>query len=152
LREDKQLLDMRAANKHGQQLFFADMFYVSARDRRPAQIPPRASATPDIQTAPTTYRHNPAQLSLFAVRDLSGLRGREDLIDRCDPNIAARVDAFVAEHGQRHGWTKKEIADTRLGIRILYGFADDPATPIKASDALVLSNDQNLWMALGRVT
>jgi hypothetical protein len=139
IREDKQLLDMRAANKHGQQLFLADMFYVSARDRRPRETPSRASGTPDIQTAPTTHRHDPAQLRLFAVRrDLSGLRGREHLIDRCDPNIAARVDAFVAEHGHRHGWTEKEIADTRLGIGILYAFADDPAAPIKASDALVL--------------
>lgn len=139
MREDKQLLDMRAANKHGQQLFFADMFYVSARDRRRQQAAPRRSSTPGIDEAAILHRQHPAQLMLFPVRrDLSGLRGREDLIDRCDPTLAASVDALVAEHGHRHGWTKKEIADTRLGIRILYGFADDPAAPIKASDALVL--------------
>jgi hypothetical protein len=118
MREDKQLLDMRAANKHGQQLFLADMFYVSARDRRRQQAAPGSSFAPNVQQGPTLHWHHPAQLTLFAVRrDLSGLRGREDLIDRCDPTLAARIDAFVAEHGHRHGWTKKEIADTRLRNR-----------------------------------
>lgn len=141
VREDKELLDVRAANRHGQQLFFADMFYVSARDRRRNPTPPLAAAPPQVDNCvdQRALRPDAAQLALFPVhRDLSGFRGREQLIDRCEPTLAASIDSFVADHATRHGWTAKAQADTRIGIRILYGFADDPSAPLKARDALVL--------------
>ena len=139
MRGPRELLDVRAANKHGQQLFLADMFYVSARDRaRRPPTPPPATIDPAADPGPVT-RPDPAQLTLFRLRrDLSTLSGREQLIDRCDPALATHIDAFVADHAARHGWTAKARADTRIGIRILCGMADDPAAPIKASDALVL--------------
>lgn len=135
MREGKELLDIRAANTHGQQLFFADMFYVSARDR--AKRPSVASTAIEVPaTAPAKFHH--VQLSLFDARRDLAAHGRENLIERCDPIIAARVDREVGEHARRHGWNHKAVLDTRSGIRIIIGLQDDPGALIKATDVTLL--------------
>lgn len=135
MREGKELLDIRAANAHGQQLFFADMFYVSARDRA-KPLRPETTAVEVRPTARATVHH--VQLRLFdAQRDLA-THGRENLIERCDPIIAEWVDREVGEHARRHGWTHKAMAEIRSGIRIVIGLQDDPGAPIKATDVTLL--------------
>jgi len=136
MREQKGLLDVLGANAYGQQLFFADMFYVSARDR--AKPPHRAPASPiptrPVVRAPTCH----VQLALFDARRDLAAHGREGLVDRCDPLIAEHIDREVGEHARGHGWTHKALAETRAGIRILIGLQDDPHALIKATDASLL--------------
>jgi hypothetical protein len=135
MRGDKELLDLLGANAHGQQLFFADMFYVSARQRatRP-NLAPTAAAR---ETLPRR-KQRAVQLRLFDARRDLAAHGRENLIERCDPIIAARVDREVAEHAMRHGWTRKAMAETRSGIRIVIGLQDDLNALIKATDVTLL--------------
>jgi hypothetical protein len=139
VREDKQLLDVRAANRYGQQLFLADMFYVSARDRR--RSPGGATQPVDTQASARAARPGPAavQLALFDARRDLAAHGRSGLAKRCDPALAEQVYAFVSHHGERHGWDSKAIANTSIGIRILAGLGDDPEALIKASDASLLN-------------
>jgi hypothetical protein len=137
MREGKQLLDLRGANRWGQQLFFADMFYVSARDRRrPDTAAPLA--TIDKSSAPTQPPHPAVQLTLFEARRDLAARGRSGLAERCDPVLAEQIDTFVADHARCHGWTRKATVETSIGIRILAGLRDDPTALIKASDASLL--------------
>lgn len=56
MRGDKELLDLAGANAHGQQLFFADMFYVSARDRA-KPLRPETTAVEVRPTARATVYH-----------------------------------------------------------------------------------------------
>ncbi len=136
IREGKDLLDLVSANADGQQLFFADMFYVSARAR--AKQPGLASTPADITRPTLPAAHHHVQLSLFDARRDLAAHGRENLIERCDPVIAERVDREVGEHARRHGWTHNAMAETRSGIRIIIGLQDDPRALIKATDVTLL--------------
>lgn len=78
------------------------------------------------------------QLSLFDARRDLAAHGRKNLIGRCDPIIAERVDREVGEHARRHGWTHKAMVETRSGIRIVIGLQDDPYALIKATDVTLL--------------
>lgn len=136
LRDDMELLDLIGANADGQQLFFADMFITRAVDHPAAPEPP-----PDGPiTAPPHQRLH--QLVLFTARRDLAAHGRAGLVERCDPETAAQVEALVADHANRHGWTRRAAHDTAIGIRILYGLQDEPGATIKASDVELLRGIQ----------
>lgn len=138
LRADGELLDLNGANADGQQLFFADMFITKSVTRRP-----EAEPTADGQiVAPPLHQRRPHQLVLFPARPDLAAHGRPGLVDRCDPETAAQVEALVADHAHRHGWTRRAIKDTATGIRILYGLQDEPGAPIRASDVELLRGIQ----------
>jgi hypothetical protein len=138
MRGDHELLDVRGANMHGQQLFFADMFYVNARDRRRPPPPQAPASCGDAARPVPRAAARQVQLTLFDARRDLAAHGREGLIERCDPVIAERIDREVGEHARGRGWTHKALAETRSGIRIMIGLQDDPDVLIKATDVALL--------------
>lgn len=134
-RQPHQMLDLVAANRHGQQLFFADMFFHRGRTQ-PAAPPPAASPLPS--------RPRTRQLLLFEMGlDLSQ-RGYSiaGLAQRADEAIAGELDEIVSTFGRAHGWRPLVIREVRAGIRILLGFQEHPGDPITATDVDVLTGTQ----------
>lgn len=116
------------ANRHGQQLFLADMH----RDLRGMRHPPPRSLTerPGLSTtAAGSYR----QLLLFkANRDLLAT-ARIGFPPPSDPAQAAVLDQHLREHAAEHGWSRTTLKKARRGLSILLGLHEHPGTPIPAS-------------------
>lgn len=149
LRGDHQLIDIRGANRHGQQLFLADMFFAKHRDRRPSHSPcaPVLTDSPRSQPPPASV-DQPVQLTLFNARRDLAAHGRPGLAERCEPSLATELDGLVNEHATRHGWTRKAAIETSIGVRVLAGLRDDQHALIKASDAALL---QGIDITISRV-
>lgn len=128
-------LDLIAANRHGQQLFIADLFIHRDRTLPTTSIP---KATP----APLPRRPLPVkQLLLFEIdRDLSRRNySVAGLAERADPATAAALDEVIARFARTFGWNKDLTRGVRTGVRILLGFQEDPTEPIRASEVAVLA-------------
>lgn len=132
VRIGKKKLDVVTANRHGAQLFFADMFKARTNTRRPPPAAPAAPAWPPGR--PVSHR----QLVLFDLpRDLSG--GRGVVGPPRDVTLAAALDAVTVQHASVHGWTPGCTTKTRAGIRLLLGMQDTPGAPIHRSETEVLA-------------
>lgn len=127
-RQPKNALNPAAANRHGAQLFFADM-------HKAATFGTRREATPALeQISPVTHR----QLVLLTVpRDLSGL-GRSVVGPPRAPALAAALNAHVNDYAARAGWHYTKTSDVRAGIRLILGMQDTPGAPITVSELAVL--------------
>lgn len=125
--------DLIEANRHGQQLFLADMFNFSGTDRRPV-VPPAPPMPTDIIVA-VPHR----QLVLFDwPRDLR-VRARLGFPPPPDPALAAFLLARVDEHGARHGWSVGHTESVRRGVRILLAIQDTPGALVRASEVAHLA-------------
>jgi hypothetical protein len=129
-RTGRRQITVLEANRHGQQLFFADLF----RQRRP--VVPRAPRGDDTALPAVPYR----QLTLFeAPRDFTGVTA-ETLTARVDPRLAEHIDRVVRSHAASHGWSKTRINQARQGIRILTALHDSPGAPMHASHVTVVEH------------
>jgi hypothetical protein len=136
LRGRRGTLDLAGANRHGQQLFFANMF--QRLGRRRAQRPARPALPPAV-IRPVTWR----QLVLFHLpRDLTNVTSLSVFPDPPDPALAALLDQAVTDRAARHGWPKGLTGRTRAGIRVLLALQDTPGSSIKASETAVLTQLQ----------
>lgn len=123
-------VDVNAAGREGQQLFFVDMI-LKKRNARPATAPLVARRPTWPAGYPVPYR----QLVLFDwPRDLSLLRFT-DLPTPPLPDLAAVLDQALEDHAGRHGWKKGLRDQTRRGIRVLLAAQGTPGAPIKVSEA-----------------
>jgi integrase len=127
-------IDVIAANRHGQQLFIADLF----REKRPkTPAAPRSAAWPSQY--PVTYR----QLTLVDVdRDYTAARPSELVVPV--PDLAAALAEVLADHAHRHGWGKGLQTNTRNAIRMLLATQDTPGAPITASAAAAVTTSRGL--------
>jgi hypothetical protein len=124
--------DLLEANRHGQQLFFADMIRLKG-SHPPRRRPP--ATTPVIAICPVAHR----QLVLFDwPRDLRAGR-RHGFRPPPDPRLAAALDQRVNEHAARHGWKPGHTQSVSRGVRILLGVQDTPGAPIRYSEARLLA-------------
>ena len=142
-REPHQQLDLVAANRHGQQLFIADLFV--HRD----QTQPTGQTRPIPMTLPVP-RPGHQQLLLVEVnRDLS-LRGYRigGLADRAEPTMAAALDVLIRRRAKQYGWSGDLAWSVRTGVRVMLGFQEDPTDPITASEVAVLAGTE---LPMGRV-
>lgn len=118
-------LSVVEANRHGQQLFLAGLFWGMRR--------PITSKTPErlcSRQYPVAYR----QLALIDLpRDLVAGRAH-GFADPPDPVLAQQLDEVAVEHARRHGWSKTRLVEARKGIRILQALQDTPGAAIKASE------------------
>lgn len=112
------------ANRHGQQLFFADMF-------RQKRTPPPQPAMPG--KARRAYPVARRQLVLLDLpRDLTAGH-RRGWPAPPDPALAALLDQAARDHARGHGWSKTRTNAARQAIRVLLAIQDTPGAPIPAS-------------------
>lgn len=126
--------DVVEANRHGQQLFFADMFILNGprTGRRGAKRKPEPA--PDV---PLPVRHRQERLFHPPV-DYRHLRiGR--FPDGADQPVLDTLCRLVDEHGARYGWTKSHTSATRGAMRVLVSRQATPGAPILASEVVPLA-------------
>jgi hypothetical protein len=124
-------LEVYWPNKHGQQLFLANLHY--RRAARPV-LPEPVEFGPPRPVGPATHR----QLVLFPMtRDLRHGRERGYPPPR-DPRTAAVLEQAVADHARTHGWGKFTLTTVTGAIRLLLGIQDTPGAPILASEVALL--------------
>ncbi len=131
LQEPGRAIDLRGANRYGQQLFFANMRFQRPRTPRLQPEARRARWAP-VRFRPLTWRQEP----LFdmdpdptVVRERS-LRAESDLIRHCT--------GVVHDHAATHGWSKRQTNDVIRSLRLLQVLQDTPGAKIKASEVLHL--------------
>jgi hypothetical protein len=132
MREPGGKLDLIGANRHGQQLFFANVF------RSRASTPPSPPADADQPAASPSWRTAGHQLVLFFQRRDLAAHGRAGLPQPADPVLAAKLYRHARELAALRGWSRRQTTNTCHGLRIVLGIQDAPGQPIKASDVELL--------------
>lgn len=129
IRPAHESIDPREAQRHGQQLFLADLF----RQKRPVADPHADTQAGWPVHYPVTHR----QLTLFpSSRDLTvAAAGCASPLS----DLARALDDAVHEHAARHGWNRWLISKTLQSIRLLAALQDTPGAPIKHSEAAMLN-------------
>jgi site-specific recombinase XerD len=144
IRAGERGIDLREANRHGQQLFLADMLHrVGSQAARHAsdsgaEIPAAGPRALDIAGVIAPVRHR--QLVLLDLpRDLrAGMR--HGFPPPPDPSLQAALACIAAEHAERHGWKRTLRERVQRALRILLGTQDTPGAPIAASTVMELSS------------
>lgn len=122
--------DPIAANKHGQQLFFADMFFTNprhggpgpARQEDPGPVEPRDWTT-GLDNQPALFTATP---------DLAS-HGRAGLHRRANPEQAAMLERIANHLADEQHWTTGQRRDAIIGARIAIGIQDNGRGPVPAS-------------------
>jgi integrase len=130
LRWTKTGLTLAEANRHGQQLFLANLHQRGKRAPRKgpqaASAHPAAVAGPRLLPRPVGYR----QLVLLELpRDLV-VGQRHGFPPPPDPDNAEILIAELDDFARQHGWGAHTIKRARRGIEILLALQDTPGAPI----------------------
>jgi hypothetical protein len=123
-------MDPAAANRHGQQLFLANM-QIQRRKTPRLKPEPRQLRQPDT-FRPSSWQQMPL-LHLAPDPDLvqqHALTADSDLLRYCKH--------IVAEHADKHGWSKRQTNDVIRSLRLLQVLQHTPGAKIRASDVLQL--------------
>lgn len=126
-------LNFAHANRHGQQLFFANMQF---RQHRTPRLKAESELRPSTTFTPVGWR----QLTLFDVTpDAQVIRERalaadSDLIHYCSE--------VVREHAAKHGWSKRQRNVVIYSLRLLQVLQETPGAKINATDVLALPRYQ----------
>jgi hypothetical protein len=140
LRTGKDKLEFIATNRHGQQLFFADMFVRRGQHIRSEP----ATVLEPVRPIPGHW-----QLVLFDARRQLSAHGRAGLLQRAHPTDAAAMIAIAGDLSTQFGWSERQFDDTCDGLRIVLGIQDNPGLPIKASEVVQLRDvDLPAWTVL----
>lgn len=126
------------ANRHGQQLFLANLRHASTGQRRGTRR--RRPEQPVVGPAPAFTPVSHRQLTLFpaTARDLK--RGRTHGFPApADLAMAAFLDEFVVDYAEKHGWGLTATKSVRRGLSVALGLQDTPAAPLRAADILDLT-------------
>ena len=126
-------LDVVAANRHGQQLFFANMHSQHTRRQkvRPTTTPERVRSA---GSRPRIYIHQ----YVFQTAASVGAARYFGFPPPPDPALAAMLDLQIQDHGRRFGWSKQVIRKTRTATRVLLGMRERSDGPIPFSEVLRL--------------
>ena len=115
-----------AANRYGQQLFFANMRF--QRPRTPRLEPPSASS--DVQASafrPLTWRQEPSST-------MDPTRPWSRRMRAADSDLIRLLQRVVRDHAARHGWSKRQTNDVIRSLRLLQVLQDTPGAKIHASE------------------
>jgi len=117
--------DLAGANRHGHQLFFANMFYENgartrAKDTAAAQPSRTVPAELSTKTVPATETDVfGEQLRLFTIRHDLAAAGRTGLHLRADPAQAAALESLARDLAAAASWRQEQLQDNIIGIRIV---------------------------------
>lgn len=144
LQEPGRALDLAGANKHGQQLFFANMQIQRHRTRRLAPEPRKPKH--NWKTPGGWNRPGPAptefvlaewvQPALIDVEPDPELVRQRSLIENSE--LTRYCAVIVGEHAEQFGWSKRQRNDVVRSLRLLQTLRDSPTAKIRASDVLQL--------------
>ena len=138
LRPVHAVIDVIAANRWGQQLFFADMI-LKKRGKHPGARPTPARRR---ERWPVCFPVEHEQLTLFAwSRDLTNETVRR--LEPPVPALAAAMAQAVSDHGERHGWSRAQRDGTWRGIKVLLAIQATPGGRISVTEANVLLEVDN---------
>lgn len=128
-------LDVEAANRHGQQLFFANMSRLAKR-RQPRPRQPRP-VPPPVTARAARRRPRFRQLTLFDNNPPS-FTARHGIPAPGSAGHAQALDNLARELAEQRGWNHTSLKRTRLAIKVLLG--QNPGTgPIRASALVSLT-------------
>ena len=134
-------LDLAGANKHGQQLFLANMSF--KRRRTPRLKPQRRDPWKrrdknSLPVRPTTGFDDSAgvQLMLFEMAPDPEVVRQRVLVE--DSDLTRYCAAITGEHAQRYGWSVRQRNDVIRSLRLLQTLRPTPTAKIRASDVLQL--------------
>lgn len=128
-------LDILGANRHGQQLFLANLSSSKNgfRPRPPRPVPPPIAVKRPRRRAPRK-----TQLELFTRDPLADAARSHGFPDPPNPSLAYRLDDLTCDHATRHGWNAKKAHRIRTAMRVLLAMLATTTLPIAASDVLRL--------------
>ena len=152
VREPNEPFDPIAANKHGQQLFFADMF---TQHKDPVRRP--AVATESAPAASTEWPQPPEphwlipqdqQLTLFPAKPDLAAHGRAGLHKQ--PTWTTSRSWRPWQRARHHPpLDLRQRYDAIIGVRIMLGIQDDGRAPIRASEVEALRDiDLPVWSVI----
>ena len=128
------------ANRHGQQLMFADMSSSKPGFRpHPRRDYPRSNAS-TRERSPKARADLPGQLTLFAFRPIEDAALRYGMGDPPNSHFAVLLDQLTVDHANQHGWTRQQISSTRIALRVLQARQHIGAAPVKATHATSLTD------------
>lgn len=157
-REPNRPLDVIGANKHGQQLFLADMFTRhKTPTRRPGQLTQHALAEhaatsrqrPLQDPVPHWVTLRDRQLTLFTIKPDLASRGRAGLHQLAHPDDVAPLEAIAHQVADANKWSLRQRKDAIIGTRIMLGIQIDGRAPVRASEVEALRDiDMCVWTVL----
>ena len=121
-------------NRHGQQLFFANMGSSKNGYRPPFRPEPVEQPQPRRPRSRARPPGTPIQLDLFSQDPITKSWHRHGVVHAKDPRLAQRLDDAVVDHAVRHGWSSQKTHHVRTGMRILIATRTANDLPINASD------------------
>ena len=134
-------LDLAGANKHGQQLFLANMYF--KRPSTPRLKPERRDPWTrrdknSLPVRPGTGFDDSAevQLMLFEMAPDPEVVRQRALVE--DSDLTRYCAAITGEHAQRNGWSVRQRNDVIRSLRMLQTLRPTPTAKIRASDVLQL--------------
>lgn len=130
LQEPGRAVDLVHANRHGQQLFLANMAFRGRKSQRLIPEPRRSRSAPAF--APVTWQ----QLPLFDIAPDPKLVRERALA--ADDDLLRYCTDVVREHAATHGWSKKHRNDVIASLRLLQTLRHTPGAMIKATDVAQL--------------
>lgn len=166
-RVPNQPLDVIGANKHGQQLYFADMFRPLAgtptgtpaststgelANGIDAGIDPASARRPS--TRPTTDRphwlqRTDDQLVLFTMKPDLAAHGRAGLHQLAHSDDVAPLEAVAHQLADANKWSPRQRKDAIIGTRIMLAIQVDGRAPVRASEVEALRDiDMCVWTVI----
>ncbi|MGH3262421.1 MAG: hypothetical protein ACRDNS_10525, partial [Trebonia sp.] len=140
-----QPLDVVAANRGGQQLFFANMAKSPSPQRAPARGPV------GVRAIEATRAVRPRQLLLFDERAASWTR-RHGIGDPADYKFAALLDNYAKDVAASRGWSLTTTKRVRLALQVLLGLqGNTPRQTVRASELRELATMGLHGGALARI-
>ncbi len=134
--------DLVGANKHSQQLFFANMVFKRRATPLPDYVRPDGRWSKknknQLRYQPGTSfdDHAREQLTLFAMDPDPEVLRQRILLE--DSELTRYCAAIVADHARRYGWSVRQRNAVMQTLRMLQTVRPTPTAKVRASDVVAL--------------